>query len=209
MSQGREQITIAVIFAAWLAYQAQSFISIDNLAIAIWGYILGGAVVGISLSPDKRVSVQQRDSILQPLISSVLALAFLALSALFLQSESAMKTLSSTQTPKSQSELSAYEAIAQKPLSSVFHEAAFSVTVAGDLAQANDLGTAVTDLQKVIDADPRFYDAMELLARIYEYQKNWPAAAQVRQKMLPLDPFNKALQEQITQDRNGGVTKSK
>ena len=43
-TQGSTQILVAVIFGSWLTYQAQSLISIDNIGIAIWGYILGVVV---------------------------------------------------------------------------------------------------------------------------------------------------------------------
>jgi hypothetical protein len=34
------------LFAGWTSYQFQSLISIDNLGLAIWGWILGGSVIG-------------------------------------------------------------------------------------------------------------------------------------------------------------------
>ncbi len=36
------------LFSAWLAFQAQSVISIDSIGISIWGWILGGLIVGLS-----------------------------------------------------------------------------------------------------------------------------------------------------------------
>ena len=36
------------IFGAWLAYQAQSIISIDSLGLAIWGWVLTGILIGLS-----------------------------------------------------------------------------------------------------------------------------------------------------------------
>ena len=36
------------IFVAWIGYQAQSIISINQLGLAIWGWVLGGLIVGYS-----------------------------------------------------------------------------------------------------------------------------------------------------------------
>ena len=36
------------VFVAWIGYQAQSIISINQLGLAIWGWILGGLIVGYS-----------------------------------------------------------------------------------------------------------------------------------------------------------------
>ena len=47
-NQGQDRLLIAGVFAAWVAYLMQSIVSIDNIGIAIWGWVLGGAVIGIS-----------------------------------------------------------------------------------------------------------------------------------------------------------------
>jgi O-antigen ligase len=205
---GAEQITITVIFAAWVAYEGQSLISIDNLGIAIWGYILGGAVVGISLSSEAVNAKQVKDWIVQPLISSVLALSLLVISLLFLQAETAMKTLISTQPPGAQTDLAAYESIAQKPLSYTFKEPSFAVAIAGELGQVRDFGLATGILQRTIAANPRSYDAMNILSQIYEDQKNWQGAYEIRQEMVKLDPFNHALRVQLDQDQKNKVIRT-
>jgi O-antigen ligase len=52
-STGTKQILFATFFAAWLTYLAQAIISIDNIGVAIWGWVLGGAVVGLSYDRDE------------------------------------------------------------------------------------------------------------------------------------------------------------
>jgi O-antigen ligase len=41
------------IFSAWIGYQAQSVVSINNLGLAVWGWALGGIVIGYSFSMEK------------------------------------------------------------------------------------------------------------------------------------------------------------
>ena len=203
-TQGSNQVAVAVIFSAWLVYEAQSIISIDNLGIAIWGYILGGVVVGISsdIQPYSKLG-KFRISILQPLISSFLALALLSVSALFFGAESSMKTLNSEVASPSKFDATSFERIIYKPLSYVFVEPSFAVMVAGDLAQANKVSGAILNLQNIISNDPRNYDAQELLARIYEFQGNRRAAVQVRRNMTRIDPLNQKLLDQIKVDETG------
>jgi O-antigen ligase len=38
------------IFAAWVGYQTQSIISINQLGVAVWGWVLGGLIIGVSKS---------------------------------------------------------------------------------------------------------------------------------------------------------------
>jgi hypothetical protein len=152
-TQGAEQITIAVFFAAWLAYEAQSFISIDNLGIAIWGYILGGVVVGISIDPTTRPTIPFKNSLVQPLLSGFLALSALTLSIFFFSADSAMKTFSSQSIPSSQADLAAYQALSQKPTSYPFKEPAFYITISGKLAAAGDFNTAIKNLTQQSQSD--------------------------------------------------------
>ena len=40
----------SAIFVGWIGYQAQSFISINQLGLAVWGWLFGGLVLGYSYS---------------------------------------------------------------------------------------------------------------------------------------------------------------
>jgi len=45
--EGRNPIVVAIM-AMWLAYQAQSVISINQIGLAIWGWVLSGLIIGYS-----------------------------------------------------------------------------------------------------------------------------------------------------------------
>ena len=45
-----KRLISVIVFVGWLSFQAQSFVSIDNIGISIWGWILGGTIVGLSFS---------------------------------------------------------------------------------------------------------------------------------------------------------------
>ena len=38
------------LVAAWVAYQAQSFISINQIGLAIWGWVLSGLIIGFEIN---------------------------------------------------------------------------------------------------------------------------------------------------------------
>ena len=44
----------AATVGAWVAYQAQSFISINAIGLAIWGWILSGLIIGYEINTRKR-----------------------------------------------------------------------------------------------------------------------------------------------------------
>jgi O-antigen ligase len=47
--RGRNQLIFSGIVAAWFVFVAQSLISIDSPVLSIWGWTLGGAIVGVSI----------------------------------------------------------------------------------------------------------------------------------------------------------------
>jgi tetratricopeptide (TPR) repeat protein len=187
-TQGAQQILAGTIFAAWIAYLAQSLISIDNLAIAIWGYILGGAVVGISIT--SQPSNKFKSSILQSVLSSGLALVFLIISGIFWSEQSSASQVANLPNPSNQSEAAAYKVISQKPLGFIFKEPAIGVLAASHLAQIGDFTQALEELQRIAKQDPRNFDAPDFVARIYEYQKKWSYAVPIRLSLTKLDPYN-------------------
>ena len=43
-------IYFAAVVGAWVAYQAQAFVSINQLGIAIWGWVLSGLIIGYEIN---------------------------------------------------------------------------------------------------------------------------------------------------------------
>ena len=189
-TEGTAQLLVAVIFGAWLTYQAQSVISLDNLGIAIWGYILGGVLVGISLQGGSIGIPKQTPSMAQPIISAAFALTFVIVSFLFFQSENAAHRAQAFIPPKDPALVKAYESYVNKPLTFLFREPAFSFAAAQQYRKVGDNAKAITTLQGMLSTDPRNMDALNALADIYSIEKNWSGAIAVDQKMVKLDPFN-------------------
>ena len=48
----------AAIAGAWVAYQAQSIISINQIGIAIWGWVLSGLIIGYEIHTREGVEIQ-------------------------------------------------------------------------------------------------------------------------------------------------------
>ena len=50
------------VFSLWIGYQAQTMISINQIGVSIWGWILGGAVVALSASTPSTASMEQKSN---------------------------------------------------------------------------------------------------------------------------------------------------
>ena len=72
------------IFSCWVAYQIQALVSINQMAVGVWGWVLNGALIGYGLSttPEKTNEVSKRNkskarkSSTVPASSGVLAMLF-------------------------------------------------------------------------------------------------------------------------------------
>jgi len=199
---GMNQIVVATFFGAWVTYEAQSMISIDNVGIAIWGWILGGIVVALSRAGvveavtapvnakvKKKVVRRESSSLVQPLVSGLLFVLGLALCIPMFLSDASLKTLRGYAAPNS-SNLSAYLQIARKPLSYGFQDPHMKIGVSILMAQAGQADEAKRNLMAVINADPRAGDAIYSVAVIDEQIKNLGEAIIYRKKLEALDPWN-------------------
>jgi hypothetical protein len=55
----------AGILGCWLAYLAQTLISINQIALAVWGWVLMGAIIGYEINTrvtDSKISIQRNKS---------------------------------------------------------------------------------------------------------------------------------------------------
>ena len=208
---GMDQLVIATFFGAWVTYEAQSFISIDNVGIAIWGWILGGVVVALSrsisakavttpvngkVSPSSKAAKGQKSSaknsygvLSQPFISALLFALGIGICLPMSSADSSLKIARSYAKPTA-SNLDAYLQIARKPLSYKFADAHIKNSVAIMLAQSNQFSESKSILKKVYSSDPHSFEALSILALIDENRQNFAEAAMYRQKISLNDPWN-------------------
>jgi hypothetical protein len=52
--------TFIALTVAWLCYQIQSIISISQIGLAVWGWVLSGAVIAYEIATRERVSAEKK-----------------------------------------------------------------------------------------------------------------------------------------------------
>ena len=188
-SSGSHQVLASVILAAWVAYEAQSLISIDNIGLAIWGYVLGGVVVGIS---SRGIDFQrnQKSEYSQKLSSAILMVIPIVLSFLLFKSESSAYELQRTQINSTNIDSPVAQKLISKPLSFVLQEPNFQIVAATILGNNGKLDDAKKILTPAFNSDPQNFSAGSMLASIAEIQKNWETVIEIRTRILKIDPYN-------------------
>ena len=208
-SSGQNRILATGIIGGWIVYLAQSIISIDAQVISIWGWMLGGSIVGLSCgdfsdSGDKNSvkkvqppqKVKRNKAIYfssQQLVTSVVLLIplFLLLITPVIRNESNTFHFSSTPFPANDTlSREAYLVSAQKVFNQPLINVNYQVNIAIDLAKNNYAKESVQDLKEIIKKDPRCANAYLVLSLVLENLKQVNEAILYRKSESVISPYN-------------------
>lgn len=197
---GNNRLSIAAVFSAWLAYQAQSIISIDNIGISIWGWVLGGVVIGVSRQGNryieelqkkpKRVAIKPTFNLRQTFISTIaITLASFLIVPMYQVEKDMWETRGrfNPSVPESKTALFDY---ANKTLKSRYLEPSYKVMTGTYLFASGFTAEGLSVLKEVIETDPRNLDALTYLAEFNQQLGNPNEVIKYRLQVAKLDPFN-------------------
>lgn len=200
--EGNERLFIASVFSAWLAYQAQSIISIDNIGISIWGWVLGGVVVGISrqnvetnLDSSKKSKLAVNNvsfNLKQVFISTIAVSISLAAIVPLYQAEKNMfetRMRFNPTVPESKAILSDY---ANKTLRIDLLEPSYKITLGTYLVASGFATEGMAIIEEVLQKDRRNLDALTSLAEYHRQLGNLDEANRYSLDIALYDPFNAA-----------------
>jgi tetratricopeptide (TPR) repeat protein len=205
-SSGIEQIMIAGIVAGWIVFLAQSIISVDSLVISIWGWVLGGAIVGLSIgkaevvpptsggrTPKAGTGARKRvNSEISPYRSIVFSVSVVGLCLLVVpmyRNETSTLKFSAIQAPTDPAGKDAYRAIAKKTFNQTLLNPNYKANIAVSMAKNNYGPEAINYFKETIKADPRNTNSYSLLGLVYENLKRPNEAIPLRKELAKLDPY--------------------
>jgi hypothetical protein len=198
---GDNRIFIAGIFAAWISYQAQSLISIENIGLGIWGWVLGGVLVGVAKltreihsnqnnGPVKMDKQTANSYLTQPLISGIITFgAIILVSLLYSGDKVTIETrqyFNNTNTAQSET----FYAKADSAFKNSFTDPFYKLVISEMLVQSGDQNRAVEEITKLYDEDPKNLDYIRSLAMIAEKNNDYNTAIKFRKLIAEYDPWN-------------------
>jgi hypothetical protein len=196
MKQGSDKLKIASVFAAWLGYQAQSVISIDNIGISVWGWVLGGMLIGLSqkdeISVNKQIKSGKKNlfNIKQATSSTVLALLSLIIIIPSYQGEKSMFETRSRFNPEIEANRSPFHDSAKKTLNIPFLEPYYKFITGSYLVANGYVDEGMKVLDESIKEDPRNLDALLTLAQFNEQMGMIDKANNYRLQIAKFDSWN-------------------
>jgi tetratricopeptide (TPR) repeat protein len=190
---GNNRFILGGIFAAWVAFHSQSFVSIDNVGISIWGWVLGGSIVGISVSSQSNPVEDQKQymgsririNLKRVITSSVLTIIGIVLVSVAYRGEvNAYKSRVVLNTR------SIFYNLQAKVTKSSFVDPTYKLNSAIALVQNDFTDEGLAALKEVYSSDERNLDAIRFLALTHESLNQTSEAIYYRIQMAKYDPWN-------------------
>lgn len=216
---GNDRLLLGGIFSAWIAFHAQSLVSIDNIGISIWGWILGGSIIGLSISmstseyDDQKKFIGRKNdmSIGRVSISSIATGLAIVLVTILYRGESNTFNSRVNVDLQDQFMVSTYRDLQLKVINSPLIDPNYSLNSAISLVKAGFTDEGLEIARKIYMDDPRNLDAINGLALTSEQLNRIPDAIVYRLRMAELDPWNAVNYLELGKDYKvlGDLAKSK
>ena len=197
---GSELNMLCGAFAAWLAFQSQSIVSIDNIGLTIWGWILGGLILGLTKtdnldspalgSKSKHQIVKSSTNLaIRPVATGASLLLALILVAKLTQSESLIFKIRGDLNYSASDQsiaLTELNSIIEDPFAQPWYKA----TSADTLYQLGLKSQAIESMERILKIDQTNPVYLNTLASMYENNNDFEKSINLRIKSSKYDPYN-------------------
>ena len=195
---GNNRLLITGLLAAWVAFHSQSLISIDNIGVSIWGWVLGGSIIGISVSDldsdakDQKQFLRKKNEInlKRVFTSSTFTILILILVSFLYRSEARNFKASVRVDTQDQVVLENFRQLQIDAVNTPLNDPSYSLSRANALVQSNIIDEGMKIAVSIHARDPRNLDALNVLARLNEALNKKSEALSYRLKIAELDPWN-------------------
>ena len=198
--EGDDRKILLTILSSWVGFQAQSLISIDNIGIAVWGWLLGGSILGIYLSnfsttklqPPKLVKNKSlvKIQIFQPILSTMLVIPLAVVSFFLNQFEYdsyVHRGLVLSQPPINKQMVVEYSnKIMDNPLS----DPSYKFQAAISFVNIDLTTESYSQVIKLYELDRRNLEVLNWLSEYENFNKNFSREINLRTQIAKYDPWN-------------------
>jgi O-antigen ligase len=199
-SIGDSKLKVTGLFAAWIVFFSQSIISVDNAGTTIWGWVLGGAIIGLSLKElEKREEIEQKTKVrsdynsiqsLQVIVSSLFTLISIIFISYLYRGDTSTYQARSYYNVQNPQDSPKFEPLVTKVNANLLIDPASKLNLAALLAQTGKTNEAVLMIDKLLIGDPRNLDMLNTKAALSEFLKDYIKAIEFRKQIEKYDPWN-------------------
>jgi tetratricopeptide (TPR) repeat protein len=191
-----QRIAQTTLISAFLAFIAQSIVSIDNLGIAIWGWVLMGAILalGRDINSENLVSNKGKQinkiNLLQATVSGFIFLITLIITVFLYKGEHNMYVAAGYYNPAAQNQRELFHQYTTSTLKTPLLEPRHKLTSGMYLVSFGFVDEGMKNLNEIVERDPRNLDALNVLAEFSIQLGKFDDAIKYRSQIAKLDPWN-------------------
>ena len=194
---------LLALFSVWVAFQLQSLISLDQLGLSIWGWVLGAAIIGLSFEgaavvappvikgPKKAERTKEvAPAFLKPGIA-IGAIVGLMIALVPIRADLAMKA--AMETPWSQEDEASKQTrlanltAAIKPLK---HDPTYVSQAITEVYKMEKIEEGLALAKEGAALHPESFDSQFMVVDMLEKNQLWKDALPYRKRTTELDPMN-------------------
>ena len=199
------QIIFTGLFSSWLVYLAQTFISIDNIGITIWGWLFGGAIIALSInaptnsesqknSPttaiNNRILKGKSESVQLILSGGFTLVAIVFVSLLYRGEVVPMQAIGFYNSSNPTDSSPNHHALEQKIFNMPLIDPNYKLAAAKRIAMTGKTDESLSELKLLNKYDPRNLDYLLALSALNENIGDYRNAILKRNEITKLDPWN-------------------
>lgn len=216
MFRNKNHLLLKIFLASlWIMYQLQLLISIENIGIAVWGWIIAGSIIGISqldmnseliISKDVMKKTQKFKDLTVKLTQGALLIYVTLFTVLVFyvidnaQNEFNIKKFLSETIIISDNNSTDNQFIKLANLAIESNNPQTKIRLAQTMANFNSLELALRVAIQTSETFPLSVDAWDTIATIYEKNGQKEKAIYARQRTVFLDPLNSEFKALLKDD---------
>ena len=196
--EGNQKLLLAGVFSSWIAFHAQSLVSIDNIGISIWGWVLGGAIVGLSISSTNSENEDRKYFVMNPriinlsraMVSGTLGILMILLVAQLYRGENNSLQSRVNFNIQDQGAKDIFKKLEFKTVNTKLVDPTYKLNSAMLLINNGFPTEGLDILKELLKKDPRNQDALNGIAIVSEQLGYEDDAINARSLIIKLDPWN-------------------
>jgi O-antigen ligase len=191
-----------ILLSAWVGFQAQSIISIDNIGLSIWGWLLGGSILALKqrtsggLEPDLDKNLNKRSNnlvkinIFQPSVSTAVLIPAIIFSTYIYKAETDSFNMRSYSSNVGSGTTAITPEYVNKVLNNPFAEPYLKFKAAIYLFESGNSNLAKSEVLELLKSDPRNLEFLSAMVFFSEQDKDISKSILYRETIKIHDPWN-------------------
>jgi O-antigen ligase len=199
-TSGNSQRFNLMFLATWIGFQAQSLISIDNIGISIWGWLIGGCILGVNLNSFgvNKIEINGRDrlvkkntpSLYQPTMSILFLIPILIFSYNLHRIETDTFLANAYADPGIPANKPIVSNYADRVINNPIADPYYKLLVSLYMADMGNIEASHKVVSSLHEKDPRNLDHLRWLIEYEKIKKNSDNELEYRELIVRLDPWN-------------------